>query len=586
MTEPQLRHPFPPPRHEVRVQPDVMVPMRDGVHLATDVYLPEGRGGPLPTIMIRTQYGKDQYRLLDDPWTVEAWQFAGQGFAVVAQDLRGLFGSEGDYRLAGHDGPDGYDTLSWVVGQPWSNGRVGTLGCSSLGITQVLLAQLRHPAHTCAVAQASGGANGGAGGMHTYWDVWRGGALDFGWALEWFAESGNKDRSAPAAPEAADVDRVIRGLPVIAMARELGAAHTDWEDWVSHPPGDPWWRQFGFLRDDSAVDVPTLFVNSWYDIGAADAVVQRETFARNAISAPARRHQHLILSPARHCGSERLRRPTKVGDRELGDASFDFWGLYLQWFGHFLDDRPSRAIEELPPFQYFTMGTGRWQAAPTWPPPGVEIERWHLDSDGGARTRLGDGVLHRNPPTGATSDRFVYDPGDPMPSIGGGSGGPYAQTGPRDHADLELRDDVLVYSTPPLEAPVEVSGTVRAVLHVSCSTPDTDLVVKVLDVDPEGRSFDIVDGILRLRYRDGFDRAVAMRPGEVYRVAMDLDATSNTFLAGHRIRVQVTASNFPRYDRNLNTGGDNHRETRWQTADVEVHHSAEHPSHVLLPIQR
>jgi putative CocE/NonD family hydrolase len=568
----------------VRIERDVMVAMRDGVELATDVYLPVGLEGQLPTILVRTQYGKDSYRERGKRES-EALDFCGQGYAVVVQDLRGLFGSAGEYTLAAHDRPDGYDTLSWIAAQPWSNGRVGTIGCSSLGITQVLLAQECHPAHACAIAQASGGANGSAGDRWRLWDVHRGGAIEIGWAMQWFYEDGTKDHSRPKWRKDEEYAEALRSLPLVEMTDRIDSPPTDWEDWVSHPPGDPWWDRFGFLTDDAEIDVPTLFVNSWYDIGAADALCQHELFTRNARSQRARDNQRVIISPSQHCGSERIKYPTKSGDRDLGDAQIDIWRIYLDWFDAFLNDRPEAAAA-VPTFRFFTMGANEWRTSDAWPPAGVEARPYYLHSGGGANTRHGDGALTLAAPGDEPPDTFTYDPADPVPNHGDGAGGPGCLCGARDHQAIELRDDVLCYSTEPLTERLEVTGPVKAVLHVSSSAPDTDFTAKLLDVYPDGRAFDLVQGIIRARYREGFGREVMMEPGGVYELEIDLDATSNVFAPGHRVRLEISSSNFPRFDRNLNTGGRNSHETEWAVAENTVHHTAAHPSYVLLPTVR
>jgi uncharacterized protein len=574
--------PFPEPRFEVRLDPSVRVPMRDGVELATDLYFPVGAEGELPTILIRTQYGKEAYRK-PERREHEARDFAGQGYVVAVQDLRGLFESEGSYGLANREGEDGSDTLTWIAEQSWSNGRVGTIGCSSLGITQIMLAQQCHPAHACAIAQASGGATGRAGNRYRLWDVYRGGAIEIGWALQWFLEDGTKDRSRPEWKSDEEYDAAVRSLPVIDMLKRIDSPPTDWEDWVSHPPGDPWWDQFDFLRDDSEVDVPTLFVNSWYDIGAADALCQNRVFTTNARTKRARDGQRVLISPAQHCGSERLKSPTRSGDRDLGDARLDFWRIYLDWFDAWLNERPER-IAGMPRFRYYTMGQNEWRDSETFPPEGVEQRPFYLHSGGGANTRLGDGTLSEEPPESEPGDSFTYDPADPVPNLGDGAGGPGCKCGARDHQDIELREDVLCYSTPPLAEGVEVTGPIKAILHVSSSAPDTDFTAKLLDVYPDGRSFDLVQGILRARYREGFDREVMMEPQGVYELEIDLDATSNWFAPGHRIRLEISSSNFTRFDRNLNTGGRNWDETEWVVAENTIHHSAEHPSRVVLPV--
>ncbi|WP_292327731.1 CocE/NonD family hydrolase [Mesorhizobium sp.] len=400
-----------------------------------------------------------------------------------------------------------------------------------------------------------------------------------------FHQSHGKDRSRPQPKTDEDYNRAFATLPVIDILKSIGSPPTDWEDWVSRDPGDPWFDRFGFLREDSTINIPALFVNSWYDVGAADALHQRRLFSSRAASPAGREHQHIILSPATHCGTARLEAPTVVGERELGDARLDCWQIYLDWFDCWLKEQPDR-IEGMPLVQYYVMGRNEWRAASEFPPAGVELQRWFLRSGGNANTRLGDGTLDVDPPSDhEPADTLVHDPGHPVPSLGADGGNSVGTTlGARDYQEVELRHDVLCFTSEVLEEGVEVTGFVKAVLFVSSSAPDTDFVVRLLDVHPDGGAYDVVDGILRVRYREGFDRPLLMESGKVYQIEVDLDATSNWFPPGHRIRLEISSSSFPRFDRNLNTGGNNWDETEWVVALNTVHHCAEFPSYVLLPL--
>lgn len=575
------------PRYEVVLQTGLRVPMRDGVELATDFYRPLGYPGKLSTILIRTKYGKAAYRL-PEPRYPEAMMFAAQGYAVVVQELRGLFDSGGHFSLLEHDAKDGYDTLSWIASQPWSTGRVGTYGCSALGITQVLLAQLCHPAHRCAIVEGAGGAM--SGDRHRLGDMRLcslrlGGAVELGMWVPHFHQSHGKDRSRPQPKTDEEYERAFATLPVIDILRSIGSPPTEWEDWVSRDPDDPWFNRLGFLREDSKIDTPALFVHSWYDVGAGDALHQQRVFSSRGGSPAAREHQHIILSPAVHCGTATLTAPTVVGERELGDARLDCWQIYLNWYDCWLKEEPDR-IEGMPRVQYYVMGRNEWRAASEWPPAEVDVQRWFLRSDGNANTRHGNGRLDLAAPSDdEPADTFVYDPGNPVPFLGVQGGNSKGTTvGPRDYQEIELRQDVLCFTSEVLEQGLEVTGFIKAVLSISSSARDTDFVARFLDVHPDGRAIDVVDGILRVRYREGFDRTVMMEPGEVYQIEIDLQATSNWFPPGHRIRLEISSSAFPRFDRNLNTGGNNWDETEWVVAQNIVHHCTEFPSYVLLPV--
>jgi putative CocE/NonD family hydrolase len=307
---------------------------------------------------------------------------------------------------------------------------------------------------------------------------------------------------------------------------------------------------------------------------------------RNGVSARARDNQLVIISPAVHCASEGARARTIVGERDMGDARLRYWDTYLRWFDYWLkgvDD----GITSMPKVQYYVMGKNEWRTATEWPVPGVRYVQYYLGSGGQANGRDGDGVLGPTVVTRAGRDLFTYDPGNPVPSRGGTvccTGNPKDQPGAFDQSDIESRPDVLVYTSAPLERGLEVVGPVKAVLYVSSDAKDTDITVKLTDVLPDGRSFNVLEAIQRLRYRDGFDRHVWMERGKIYRIEIDLHATAHYFAPGHRIRLDVSSSSFPLYDRNLNTGGKNYDETAWLKAENVIYHSPRYPSHIVLPL--
>jgi putative CocE/NonD family hydrolase len=587
MVKPYARLPgFPEPRFKVEFEPNHLVPMRDGVRLATDLYVPQGASGKLPTILIRTQYDRSQFSPQvgtghdREPSTGVPAALASQGFVVAAQDLRGLFGSEGSYSLARSDGPDGYDTITWLAQQSWSNGAVGTFGGSSLGITQMFLAQHRHPNHRCAIAIASGGALGDAGERHRYWEAWEGGTVKIGWLLKWFDQYGMTDHSVPIPRAEEDLRSVLWSLPVADMADRLGSPPTDWRQWVTRTPDDPAWHDFEFLTERVLVDLPTLFVNTWHDTCPGDTIHEFELFRRRAASALARESQFLILGPGLHCLGEYLDEAGQVGELTYpGVTEFDYWGTYLAWFEHWLGEKPT-VPPAMPRAQYYLMGRGCWQSAPEWPIPGTRLTRLYLRGERPANTRLGGGHLSRQPPvTDEPTDHIVYDPGEPVPAVGGAH-----LEGPADQSTVELRDDVLCYTSDELEQDVEAAGIVKAVLFVSSDAADTDFTAKLVDVWPDGRAFDLCRGIMRTRYREGFDRQAFLREGQIARVEIDMQATAHVWLAGHRIRLEVSSSEFPTYDRNLNTGGSNELDSEWQIAHNAVHHAPANASYLELPL--
>ncbi len=578
----RLRRPLPQPgpRHSVVRQQDLRIPMRDGVALAADLYLPEGVQGRLPVVLIRTPYDKSRVR----GSSTDARFFAGQGYAVVVQDVRGRYASEGEFRFSARiERSDGTDTLDWIVAQPWSNGRVGTYGCSYLGEVQYLLAAMRHPAHRAAIAQ-SGSAWGGDGvrafGFSRY------GALELAAAFGWFRESWSGLRPSTKL-SAAQYLAALHYLPVAEMMRASNGPPSDFEDLARHPPGHPFWEFQAPITAADRFDVPTLHVNSWYDITPSSTLALFKLMRENAESAAGREHQFLLMSPGGHCESEGMRWPTIVGQRYLGDARFDYWGHYLRWFDHWLKGEDN-GVTATPRVRYFEMGRNRWREAEDWPLPGTRFTRFYLRSGGRANTSAGDGRLSSEAPTGnEPPDTFEYDPDAPVPSLGGGFccvGKLGADPGAFDQSEIERRQVVLVYTTPPLEAGLAVTGPIALVLHAGSTAPDTDFTAKLLDVQPNGRPYNLQDGILRARYREGLERPRLMRPDEVYELRIDLEATSNYFAPGHRIRLEVSSSSFPRWERNLNTGGNNFDESRGVRARNSVHHAAGHASHLLLPV--
>jgi uncharacterized protein len=571
----------PAAKYEVRVEKDVMVPMRDGIRLATDVYMPVGVSEKVPVILIRLPYNKSRYGGAVNP----ARFFASQGYVVAVQDKRGKFASEGDYIISAADANDGYDAVSWAASQPWSTGKVGTYGCSYLGESQIMLAKTRHPSHVAMIPQAAAGAIGSAGGRYANFGVQEGGALTLSAGFGWFRGAGSKDKNAPPAPQV-DFAEALRYLPLIDMQKKYGGPPSDWENVVSKGPADPWWDRIGYVTDKDRFDTPALHVNSWYDFGASETFYLANLMRRNGVSARARDNQFVIISPTAHCASEGARERTIVGDRDVGDARLRYWDTYLRWFDYWLKGIDN-GITSMPKVQYYLMGKNEWRSAPEWPVPGVRYVSYQLGSAGEANGRDGDGVLGPAIVTRAGRDRFSYDPANPVPSRGGTvccTGNPKDQPGAFDQSDIETRPDVLVYTSPALEQGLEVVGPVKTVLYVSSDARDTDITVKLTDVLPDGRSFNVLEGIQRLRYRNGFERQVWMEPGKIYKIEIDLHATAHYFAPGHRIRLDVSSSSFPLYDRNLNTGGKNYDETAWVKAENVIYHSPRYSSHIVLPL--
>ncbi len=576
--------PYPRPNgaHEVEVERSLMIPMRDGVRLATDIYRPKGATGALPTILIRLPYNKSAYRGA----TVPAEFFASHGYAVVVQDVRGKFASEGEFRVYQGDMTDWSDVFDWIGGQAWSTGRIGTYGCSYLGEGQIIAAQQRHPRHIAAIAQAAGGNIGRVGRRREFWGSVEGGAFSISINFGWMPVFASTDKGARPLPDV-DLASFFKTLPVIDMPERAGSPTWDWRNFLERSPDDPWWDAQGYITRSDSVTVAALHVSSWFDM-AQEALEISEIFRTNALNARARDGQYAIISPTVHCASEGASSETMVGTLPVGDARLHYWETYLKWFDRWLRGN-ERALDGMPHVQYYVIGRNEWRTSDTWPVAGMRETAYYLRSDGGANGALGNGRLSLAPPTRERADTFTYDPDNPVPSRGGSiccTGNPKDQPGSYDNRDLETRSDVLVYTGDVLRDGLELTGPMRAMVSISSDAPDTDVTVKLLDVFPDGRVMNMQEGITRARYREGFDRAHFMRAGEVVEVPVDLHATSWYLPAGHRLRVEVSSSNFPRFDRNLNTGGRNYDEVTWRVARNSVHHSAPHLSRLLLPVVR
>jgi putative CocE/NonD family hydrolase len=370
------------------------------------------------------------------------------------------------------------------------------------------------------------------------------------------------------------------------MLEKAGTGSVDWDEFFTRELADPYWTEIGYISDEDRFDVPALHVNSWYDLGVGETLYLFNLMQRNAESERAKANQFAIISPSPHCASESMGRNATVGDLPVGDARLDYMRIYLDWFDHWLKGIEN-GVTEMPRLQLYVIGRNEWIGAAEWPLAGTVFTDFYLHSGGTANSRRGDGALSRTPPGNEPPDRFTYDPSDPVPSQGGSlccTGNPADQPGSFDQSDIEEREDVLVYTSEPLEEPLQVVGPLSAILYVSSSARDTDFTVKLLDVYPDGRAFNVQEAILRARYRDGFDTRVWMEPDGIYELSLDLHATGYEFQPGHRIRVDVSSSNFPRFDRNLNTGGNNYDETEGVVAHNTVHHSRQYPSQIRLPV--
>ena len=544
---------------------DVVITMSDGIGLATDVYLPGGRNTPAPTVLMRLPYGKRSYG------EVRFWvkELTARGFAVVAQDMRGRHGSEGVFAPYPNAGSDGVETLDWIIGQPWSNGKVGTLGCSALGETQLMLAARAHPAHRAMVPIAAGGAIGSAGGRYAYFSAFEGGILNLAIAAGWFGTLGGKTSETsgyrPLVPEALD------HLPIIEIVREMRPDPTDFDPFLKNFEKAGYWRELGYVTGQEAFQTPALFIDTWHDPGIGSTLVLAETVRK--AGAPV----HTVVAAGTHCGYLGSDQETMVGDLPVSpETRFGFVEVIGRFLQHHLADGPA---PDLPYLSFYSLVEDRWRTSDTWPPAETTGKPFFLS---------GSGSLEQDSAAiDAAARRFLSDPADPVPSIGGAiccTGDPNERSGPVYQNAIETRDDLLLYTSAPLERPLRVAGPVRARLRVSVNTPDTDLVLRFLDVDPSGNALLVQEGALRLRYRDGVAAPSLLQPGEVYEVEVDMRDIAYEFETGHRLRLHIAGSSFPRLERNLNTGRDNFSESEFRIAEITLHSEPSAPSALILHV--
>ena len=587
----------------------IMVPMRDGVRLATDVYVPKDAEGPLPAVFWRTPYNTSPLAGSNPDRPSALLKFAldsvRRGYAFVIQNERGKFFSEGEWEILGRPRTDGYDALTWIADQPWSNGRVATLGCSSTAEWQMGLAAMGHPAHAAAVPMGQGAGIGRMGPFYEQGNFYRGGAIQLA-MVSWL--HGTQEPLRPTFPAGTPRDELVRmaqsfdlaprlpvvdwktafrHLPVEDMLTAIGGSPDGvFSGMVERGPDHADWYQGGLYHDSEDFKVPALWMNSWFDLSVGPNLELYNHVRENASLPKARDNQFMVIAPTLHCAMYRLRDPLVVGDLDMGNADFGMDEMLFSFLDLWTKGEATGFADEYPNVLYYSMGVNEWRRSATWPPPGMRQVAMYLGSGAGANSLAGDGRLM----TQAGGDRrerdqFTYDPMNPVTTRGGNfcclGGEP---EGSYDQREVEARQDVLVYTSDRLDAPLDVAGPIEVVLYVSSDAKDTDFTVKLVDVYPDGRAFNLDDSILRVRYREGFDREVFMADGEVYEIRIGPLVTANVFGAGHRVRVEVSSSNFPRYDRNLNTGGRNHDETQGVVASNVVHHSEQYPSRIVLPV--
>lgn len=597
------------------VERKVMVPMRDGKRMAADIYRPKNAKGKVPVIFVRTPYNFNFWNVrLGAPNDMsDELAAVKRGYAYVEMNERGHFFSEGNYEILGAPVSDGVDAIRWLASQPWSNGKIGTTGCSSTAEWQLAVVSEDDPAFTTFNVQGFGA---GVGQVGPYWEQgnwYRGGAVQLLF-LSWLYDQQNQVRPVfpPNTPQSeliraskmfdlepltpyVDWEKAFRHLPLKDILKSVDGPSGMFADpmpiptggnMVARMPNDPAWRKGGLWHEGMKVNRPGLWFMSWYDVSVSPNLAAYNWVRRTAPKDIAEQ-QYAVISPSLHCGYTRDTEETKIGDLSVGDPRLDYDNLVYGWFDHFLKGENNGLLKKQPKVLYYVMGENKWRKSSTWPPKGAETRTYHFSSGGKANTLYGDGKLTSQPDTEDRPDTIVYDPSNPVPTFGGGGccQGNAVKFGAFDQRAHETRNDILVYDTKPFKEGVEVSGPISVTLYVSSSAKDTDFTFQIIDVHPDGKAYNITENIQRMRYRDGYDKPLAwMQPDNIYKVTFQPIDTSNYFKPGHKLRVAISSSNFPRFDRNLNTGGNNYDETESVIAHNTVHHDAQNPSQISITV--
>lgn len=552
------------PSQEFGIARDLMIPMRDGVSLASDIYFPQGPDGVYPTVLVRTPYNK---RWMEG----YGMYFSRAGYAVVIQDVRGRWASEGDWVPFLHEGEDGYDTIEWIAGQAWSTQKVGMVGGSYAGSAQ-FAAAIQHPPHLVTIIPTVTPAMPFDNLPYDH------GVFAMGWAVRWtdIVENATTGRELQAKLQESvtgDWTGTLGSLPVRSLDQKVAGREVPYfRDWISHDLDETYWEPVRYLQALESVDIPVFIQSGWFDGGNRGS-----RLAYQRLRAGGNNRVRLLMGPWVH--SDRGTRV--VNGIDMGDeAERDLMGEYLRWLDRWLKDE-ANGIDREDPVQLFLMGSNRWISGQDLPLPGTEFRRLYLEGPA-AGPRPGR-LSWEEPEEGGSPDRFTYDPADPTPSF-------YAalKRGAMEayQTDLADREDILIYETDPLAEPLHFAGPLSLTLYASSSAVDTDWVGTLYAVTPGGEVnvLGLTFGVLRARYRFSETDPEPLEPGRVYPFVLDLSHTAATVPAGHRLRLEVASAAFPEYSRNLNTGGHNELETEFVGAHQAIHHTRTHPSQLLLPV--
>ena len=549
--------------YEVDVRAEVKMPMRDGVQLSANIFLPKAEG-KFPTVLVRTPYGKGGTN------SGPGHAYASRGYVYISQDCRGRGASKGQWDPFVNEARDGKDTHQWVLEQPWSDGSIGTAGGSYVGFTQWASAP-KAGSYLKALFPV-------VPLIDPYEDIaYVDGAFQLSLMMGWGAGVSGKIGIFGWKNE--DWDKAFRTLPLCTWDTAMGSEVQYLRDWVAHPQFDDYWAQSSMRGRSKDITVPIYAVCGWYDLFAKSVFDHVNTVKETSVSEHARTHQYVLMGPWTHG----ISRNGKVGGLDFGkDSVIDLSAIQAEWLAYWLKGEGTE-VERWPRFRIFVMGRNAWRNEQEWPLARTQYTPYYFHSAGSANTLAGDGRLNATKPGQEPVDRFVYDPDDPVPTLGG-CNLVRCPAGPHDQTKAEQRQDVLVFTSDELTSELEVTGPVKVVLYAATSATDTDWTAKLVDVHPDGRPFNLCDGIIRARYRESVDEPALIEPEKVYRYEIDLWVTSNVFLPGHKIRVEISSSNFPRFDRNPNTGHPFGADAQIQKATQAVCHDSEQASHILLPV--
>lgn len=569
-------------QYSLTYERNVAVKMRDGVTLRADIFRPNA-DGKFPVLLQRTPYNKDN----GVDFGLKA---AARGYVVIFEDVRGRYASEGEWYTFKNEPNDGYDTIEWASSLPYSNGKVGMFGGSYVGATQ-MLAAIAHPPHLAGICPIVTASN-----YHENW-TYQGGAFEQWFDEDWTSGLAQNTYERKVGAQNDPVGGIwalpLTSYPILNLKKrpDLGSntfVAPYFLDWLAHPSYDDYWKAFSIEEHFGDITVPALHMAAWYDLFLGGSLRNYEGIKAHGGGDAARNGQHLMIVVGGHAGNG-----PKVGDVDFGAQSrIDEDDITLRWYDYLFKGARNEFASGKP-VKIFVMGANEWREEEAWPLARAKSTKYFLHSSGRANSVRGNGTLSVAGPGKESPDQYVYDPADPAPTVGG----PLCcesqrwQPGPRDQRSVEARDDVLLYSTPAMSEDTEVTGPVTLELYVKSSAVDTDFTAKLVDVSPDGFAQNLTEGILRARYRDSRETPTLMNPGQIYKLDIDLWATSNVFKKGHVLRLEISSSNFPRFDRNLNTGAtrylkttDGKPEERFVSATNVVLHDAEHPSALILPI--